>query len=88
MVPVESCFKEEDRKTVISVVVIQNCMDLQDGVFGSYSEACATACHESSEVTCVTVREVPDMREEEDEESVLSVAVKTEREVSCVYVEC
>jgi hypothetical protein len=60
-------------------------MDLQDGVLGSYSEAYPTTRHESSEVT---VREVPDMREEEDEESVTSVIVKTEREVSSVYVEC
>jgi hypothetical protein len=62
-------------------------MDLQDGVLGSYSEACATACHESSEVTCVTVGEVTDMREEEDEKSMTSVIVKTEREVSSVYVD-
>jgi hypothetical protein len=59
-------------------------MDLQDGVLGSYSEAYPTACHESSEVT---VREVPDMREEEDEDSMTSVVVKTEPEVSYVYVE-
>jgi hypothetical protein len=63
-------------------------MDLQDGVLGSYSEACATTRHESSEVTCVAVREVTDMREEEDKGSMLSVAVKTEREVSSVYDEC
>lgn len=65
---------------MISVMVLQNCVDLQNGELGSCCEMFATSCHDRNEVTCIKVEEVTDMAEEEDPEPMTSAVIRTEPE--------
>ena len=69
---------------MISVVVLQNSMDLLKGEVGSYSKACATSTVDGNEANGVEAERVLDITEEEDQEPTTITVIKTEPNVSCV----
>jgi hypothetical protein len=69
--------------TVITVVVLQNCVDLPNGERDSCREKFVTTTHDRNELTFIKVEEVTDRTEEEDPEAVTAVVIRTEPEVSC-----
>ena len=73
-------------RAVISVVVLQNRMDLLKGELGSCSEMYVMSTHESNEVTTVKVDSVTEITEEVDQEPTTIPVIKTEPRVSCVSV--
>ena len=64
---------------MISLLVLQNHMDLLRGVLNSHSETCVTSTH---------VERVNDMTEEDEQEPTTIPVIKTEPKVSCVWGEC
>ena len=71
---------------MISVVVLQNSMDLLKGEVGSYSKACATSTVDGNEAIGVEAKRVLDVTEGEDQEPRTITVIKTEPNVSCVPV--
>jgi hypothetical protein len=65
------------------VVLLQNCMDLQD-TQGSCTEACP-ASSDANQITSITVEDVSDT-EEEDSVPLKYSGIKTEHAVSCMSV--
>ena len=70
---------------MISVVVLQNSMDLLQGEPCSCNETCVTKSFNGNEVTSIEAERVPHIREKEDQEPTIP-AIKTEPNVSCVPV--
>ena len=68
---------------MISVVVLQNRMDLTKGELGPCSEPCAMSTHGGNEFTFVNVECVTDITEEEDQDPMKIPVIKTEPKVSC-----
>jgi hypothetical protein len=71
---------------VISVVVLQNGMDLVQGAVGSTSETCVTSTVDGKEVTGVEAERVSDKKGEKDQEPTKIPVIKTEPKVSVVPV--
>jgi len=71
---------------VISVVVLQNCMDLLNSEPGSSNETRVTSTVDGKEVTGIEAERVSDISEVADQETVTIPAIKTEPNVSCVPV--
>ena len=71
---------------MISVVVLQNSMDLLEDELGSSSETCVTSTLVGNQVTGIEAVWVTDIKKEEDEESVTIPEIKTEPKVRCVPV--
>jgi len=71
---------------VISVVVLQNNMDLLYSELGSSNETRVTSTVVGNEVTGTEAERVSDISEVADEETTTIPAIKTEPNVSCVPV--
>jgi hypothetical protein len=71
---------------VISVVVLQNSIDLVKFELGSYSETSATSTVVGNEVPGVEAERVTDISEVADQEPTTVPEIKTEPNVSCVPV--
>ena len=71
---------------MISVVVLQNRMDLTKGELGPCSETRVMSTHGGNELTGIKVEMVTDISEEEDEEPTTIPVIKTEPSVSCMSV--
>ena len=71
---------------MISVVVLQNGMDLLNGELGSSNETRVTSTVDGKEVTGIETERVSDVSEVADQETVTIPAIKTEPNVSCVPV--
>ena len=71
---------------MISVMVLQNHMDLLKGELGPGCETCVMSTRDGSEVTGINVERVTDMTEEEDQEPATIPLIKTEPKVSCMSV--
>ena len=71
---------------MISVVVLQNSMDLLKGEVGSYSKTCATSTVDGNEANDIEAERVLDITEEDDQEQTTITVIKTEPNVSCVPV--
>jgi len=67
---------------VISVVVLQNGMDIVQGEPGSSDESCGTCTLGGNKVTSIEAERVSYITDKVDQE----LAIKTERNVSCVSV--
>jgi hypothetical protein len=68
-----------------SIMVLQNCKDFLKGEPDSSSETCITT-HDGNQVIDVKVEEVSDTQEVEDPLLTTLPEIKSEREVSFVYV--
>jgi hypothetical protein len=66
-----------------SMVVLQNCSDLEKDVSGSHSEACPLSSLSSHQAVNIKVEEFSDMEVREDPVPVSFIGVGTECEVSC-----
>jgi hypothetical protein len=70
------------------MLVLQNCINLQEAVPGSYSETCLTS-HDESQVIDIKVEDAADIQEEEDPLLITSPEIKAEHEVSfmslCIF---
>jgi hypothetical protein len=82
---------------VISVLVLQNGMNLRKGERGSCGDTCVVSTVDGNQVTGIGAESVSSVTEEEDQESTTIAEVKTEPSVStvpfkgfiiCVYVLC
>ena len=71
---------------MISVVVLQNSMDLLQCELGSSSKTCVTSTLNGNQVTGVQAEMVTDIKEEEDDEQTTVPGIKTEPNVSVVPV--
>jgi hypothetical protein len=71
---------------VISVVVLQNSMDLVKGELGSSSEACVTSTVVRNVVIGIEAERFIDMQEEEDQETTAIPVIKTEPKITDVSV--
>jgi len=71
---------------VISVVVLQNNMDLLNSELSSSNETRVTSTVDGKEVTGIEAERVSDVSEVADQETVTIPAIKTEPNVSCVPV--
>jgi hypothetical protein len=66
-----------------SVVVLQNCSDLEKDVSGSHSEACPSSSHSTDQAFNIKVEEVSDVEDGEDPVPVSFIGTNAERKVSC-----
>jgi hypothetical protein len=82
---------------VISVVVLQNSMDLRKGERCSSSDTCVISTLDGNQVTGIEAERVSIVTEEEDRESTTIPEIKTEPKVkgvpfkgfiTCVYILC
>jgi hypothetical protein len=71
---------------VISVVVLQNSMDILKGALGSSTETCVTSTVDVNQVTGIETVSVTDIKEEKDQEARTIPVIKTEPQVSVVPV--
>jgi hypothetical protein len=71
---------------LISVVVLQNSMDLLQDDPGSCDESCGTCMLGGNEVTSIQAERVSHITDEEDQEPETISAIKTEPNISCVHV--
>ena len=71
---------------MISVMVLQNSMDLLKGELGSSTDTCVTSAVVGKEVTGVEAERVCVIKEEEDQEATTIQVIKTEPKVSGVRV--
>jgi len=71
---------------VISVVVLENSMDLLNSELGSCNETRVTSTVDGKNVTGIEAERVTDISEVADQERVTIPAIKTEPNVSCVPV--
>jgi hypothetical protein len=67
---------------VVSVVVLQNSVDLPNVELGSCTGNSVASSRDENELTFIKVEEVTDRTEEEDPEPETSTGVRTEPEVS------
>jgi len=70
---------------VISVVVLQNSMDLLKGELSSTSETCVTSTYDGNE-NGIEAERVSDVKKEEALEPTKIPLIKTEPKVSCMSV--
>ena len=70
--------------TVITVVLLQNCVDLLSGELG----LCATSSEVGNEVIRVQLEGISDVTEEENQEPMTSSLIRTDPGVSVMSVEC
>jgi len=70
--------------TVITVVLLQNCVDLRSGKLGLR----ATSSEVGNEVIRVQVEGISDVTEEENQEPMTSSLIRTDPEVGVMSVEC
>ena len=82
---------------MISVVILQNSMDLRKGGCGSSSDTCVISTVDGNQVTGIEGERVCSVTEEEDQESMTISEIKMEPKVSgvpfkgfvtCVYILC
>jgi len=59
--------------TVITVVLLQNCIDSRSGKLGSHSALCATSSEFGNELICVQVEGITEMTEGENHEVMTSL---------------
>ena len=71
---------------MISVVVLQNNMDLLKGEPGSSNDTCVTSVVDGYEAIGIEAEMVSSMTEEEDQEPRTIPVIKTEPKVSCMAV--
>ena len=71
---------------MISVVVLQNSMDLLKGELGSSTETCVASTFDGNEVTHIKIERSTYITEEEDQEPRTIPVIKTEPKVSGVPV--
>jgi hypothetical protein len=71
---------------VISVVVLQNGMDLVKSELGSSNKTCVTSTLDGNTVTSIEADMVSHVTEEEDQEPRTIPVIKTEPNESCVPV--
>jgi len=71
---------------VISVVVLQNRMDLLKGELGSSNKTCVTSTVDGNTMASVEAEMVSHVTEEGDQEQMAIPAIKTEPNESCVPV--
>ena len=69
---------------MISVVVLQNSMDLLKGEVGSSGKTCATSTVDGNEGNDIEGERVLDITEGEDQEPTTITVIKTEPNASCV----
>jgi hypothetical protein len=70
--------------TVITVVILQNCVNLRSGELG----LCATFSEVGSEVIRVQVEGIGDATEEENQEPMISSLIRTDPAVGVMSFEC
>jgi len=85
MVIMEPWFMSWEGTAVISVVVLQNSMDLLNSEPGSSNETQVTSTVGGEEVTGIETERVSDISEVADQETKVP-AIKTEPNVSCMPV--
>jgi hypothetical protein len=66
-----------------SMVVLQNCSDLEKDVSGSHSEACPSSSHSTDQAFSIKVEELSDVEDGGDPVPVSFVGTRAERKVSC-----
>jgi hypothetical protein len=71
---------------VISVMVLQNYMDLLKGKLGSSNKTCVISALDGNTVASIEVEGVSHVTEEDDQEPTTVPAIKTEPNESCVPV--
>jgi len=71
---------------VISVVVLQNGMDLLKSELGSSSKTCVTSTLDGNQVTGIEAVWITDIKKEEDQEPITIPEIKTEPKVSVLPV--
>ena len=71
---------------MISVVVLQNHMDLLKGELGSFNKTCVTSALDGNAVASIEAQMVSHVTEEEDQEQMTTSGIKTEPNESCVPV--
>ena len=71
---------------MISVVVLQNRMDLLKGELGSSNKTCVTSTVDGNTVASIEGERVSSVTEEEDQEPMMIAAKKTEPNERCVPV--
>ena len=71
---------------MISVVVLQNGMDLVKGELGSSNKTCVTSTLDGNTVASIEAEMVSHVTEEEDQEPRTIPGIKTEPNESCVPV--
>ena len=71
---------------MISVVVLQNGMDLLKGELGSSNKTCVTSTLDGNTVASIEAEMVSHVTEEEDQESRTIPVIKSEPNESCVPV--
>ena len=86
MVLLESLFIPWESTPVISVVVLQNSMDLLEGDPDSCDESFGTCTLGGNRVTSIEAERSSHITNEEDQEPVTIPAIKTEPNISCVHV--
>jgi hypothetical protein len=74
--------------TAITVVLLQNCMDLRSGELGSHSGMCATSAEVGNEVISVQFEGVTEVTGQEDCEPMTSSLIRTDPGVGFMSVEC
>ena len=83
MVVIDPWLMSWEGTAVISVVVLQNGMDLLKGELGSSSETCVTYTHDGNE-NDIEAERVSDVTKEEDQEPTTIPLIKTEPKDSCM----
>ena len=71
---------------MISVVVLQNGMDLVKGELGSSNKTCVTCTVDGNTVASIEAERVSSVTEEEDQEPMTIPVIKTEPNEHCVPV--
>jgi hypothetical protein len=74
--------------TVITVVLLQNCMGLRSGERGCHSGMCATSSEVGDELIRVRLDGVMEVTEGEDCEPTTSSLIRTDPVVGFMSVEC
>jgi len=86
MVIIEAWFISSEGITVISVVVLQNIMDLLNGELGSCDETRVTDTLDGKEVIGIEAERVSDVAEGGNQETTTIPAINSELNISCVPV--
>ena len=84
MVLIDPLFMSREGIAVISVVVLQNGMDLGKGELDSSNKACVTSTLDGNTVASIEAEMVSHVTEEEDQEQTTDPVIKTEPNESCV----
>jgi hypothetical protein len=70
--------------TDMSLVVLQDCMDLEKAALGSCSETCPASSHDADQAMDMKVEQVSDVEEEGDPVQITFPGIKAELQVSCI----